>query len=161
MAKLAVGFYKPRVPDDKAGTKPIPAPVLLLQNSAGNLVDVRQFKGKVVFVNFWAVWCPPCLAELPSVDNLHSRFKNDPNIVFIMVDIDNNLPRASKMLAGRGYDLPVYATPTNKPAGQFSPESIPTTLVIDKEGNLAFNERHTANYNDDKFAAFLEQLTKK
>ena len=156
-AKLMVGFYKPHIPENKLG----PAPVLVLQNSKGNVVNIRQFKGKVVFVNFWAVWCPPCLAELPSVDNLHSKFKADTNIVFITVDIDNNLPRAAKMLEHRGYDLPVYGTPANKPVGQFAPDGIPTTLVIDKEGNLAFQESNTANYNDEKFAAFMERLAKK
>ncbi|MBS1502786.1 MAG: TlpA family protein disulfide reductase, partial [Bacteroidetes bacterium] len=124
----------------------------------GATTDISQLKGKVVFVNFWAVWCPPCLAELPSVDNLYRKLKNNPKIVFITVDVDNNLPRSSAMLQHRGYLLPVYGP--MKYAGDFWPDMIPTTFVINKKGEIAFKEMNRAKYDDDKFVQFMNDLSK-
>ncbi|HVS94129.1 MAG TPA: TlpA disulfide reductase family protein [Mucilaginibacter sp.] len=158
MAFLLVGFYKPHVPAAKSGETLPPGPALHVQDITGNLTDLSQLKGKVVFVNFWAVWCPPCLAELPSVDKLYRKLKDDPNIVFITVDVDNNLPRSSAMLQHRGYLLPVYGP--SKYAGDFWPDMIPTTFVINKKGEIAFKELNRAKYDDEKFVRFMTDLSK-
>lgn len=159
MALLSLGFFKPNVPD-AAREKLQPAPVLVVQNIQGQTTDLQQLRGKVVFVNFWAVWCPPCLAELPSVDKLYRKLKDNPDIIFITVDIDNNLPRSSAMLQHRGYALPVYGISKDAAPGQFWPDMIPTTFVIDKKGEMVFKEQNRADYNDDKFVRFMTGLSK-
>ncbi|HVW14106.1 MAG TPA: TlpA disulfide reductase family protein [Mucilaginibacter sp.] len=158
MAFLWAGFYKPHVPPVNPGHNLEPGPSLHVQNINGAATDISQLKGKVVFVNFWAVWCPPCLAELPSVDNLYRKLKDNPDIVFITVDVDNNLPRSSAMLQHRGYLLPVYG-PT-KYAGDFWPDMIPITFVINKKGEIAFKEQNRAKYDDEKFVQFMTDLSK-
>lgn len=158
MGLLMLGFYKPVIPT--ASQKLVPAPSILLHSADGNIIDLQQQKGKVVFLNFWAVWCPPCLAELPTINKLYARTKNNPNILFLMVDVDNNLPRAAKMLAGRGYQLPGYGgSPASLPAPYFE-QVIPTTIVINKKGFIVFNHVNSADYNDDKFVAYLLDLAK-
>jgi thiol-disulfide isomerase/thioredoxin len=123
----------------------------------GKVVDLESLKGKVVFLNFWATWCPPCQAEMPSINRLHAQFKDDPNFVFIMVDADSDLAKAQKFLDKKKYNLPVYEVASTIPEQLFK-GSLPTTIVFDKKGRISFNEEGAANYSNKKFVAFMEQL---
>ncbi len=63
---------------------------LNLVNSKGEKVNMEQFRGKVIFLNFWATWCPPCIAEMPGINNLYQEVKND-NVEFIMLSVRSRL----------------------------------------------------------------------
>jgi thiol-disulfide isomerase/thioredoxin len=128
-------------------------------NSKGEILDGNSLKGKVVFVNIWATWCPPCIAEMPSVKKLYDNFKDNPNIIFLLVDADNNLARSEKFMKRKKLDLPVYAAPQGFPEEWFG-GSLPTTLVLDKKGNIVFNHKGMANYNDALFKNSIEELMK-
>ena len=62
---MSLGFYSPKIPVIKAGEKLMPAPAMIVQTIDGKTIDLQQQKGKVVFINFWATWCPTCRAEMP------------------------------------------------------------------------------------------------
>lgn len=124
---------------------------------AGRLVDLESLKGKVIFLNFWATWCPPCQAEMPSINKLYSQFKNDPKVVFLLVDADSDIPKAQKFLDKKKYDLPVYQVASSIPEQLFK-GSLPTTIVFDKKGRISFNEEGAANYANQKFVDFILQL---
>jgi thiol-disulfide isomerase/thioredoxin len=126
-------------------------------DNQGKIVDLESLKGKVIFLNFWATWCPPCQAEMPAINKLYNRFKSDPNVVFIMVDADSNLPKAQKFLDKKKYSFPVYQVASNIPE-QLYKGSLPTTIVFDKKGRISFNEEGAANYANKKFVSFIEQL---
>jgi thiol-disulfide isomerase/thioredoxin len=160
MGLMAIGFYNPQIPVIKPGEKLMPAPAIVMQNTQGTITSLDQHRGKVVFINFWATWCPPCLAELPSVNNLYLRVKNNPNIVFMTVDVDNNLPKSSQFLKDRGYQLPVYSANLNGLPTDFYSGTIPTTVVINKRGLVVFNHANKASYDDPKFADFITKLSK-
>jgi thiol-disulfide isomerase/thioredoxin len=160
MGFMLVGFFKPTIPQVKPGEQLPQAPAMIVQSIDGKTIDLQQQKGKVVFINFWATWCPPCLAEMPSVNDLYLKVKNNPNIVFLSVDVDNKLSRSSQFMQKNGYQLPVYGGRLDGlPRNLFS-GTIPTTLVIDKKGNVVFNEVNRANYNDEKFADYIIGLSK-
>jgi|ERR1700744_2594999 len=159
MGLLAVGFYNPHIPQLKPGEKLQPAPALVVQTVDGKVLDLQQQKGKVVFINFWATWCPPCLAELPSVNDLYLKVKDNPNIVFLSIDADNNLPKSSLFLKNKGYLFPVYSGNLTLPPTFYS-GSIPTTLVINKKGEVVFNHIDKANYADEKFVQYLADLSR-
>ena len=159
MGLLAVGFYNPHIPQLKPGEKLQPAPALVVQTVDGKVLDLQQQKGKVVFINFWATWCPPCLAELPSVNDLYLKVKDNPNIVFLSIDADNNLPKSSLFLKNKGYLFPVYSGNLTLPPTFYS-GSIPTTLVINKKGEVVFNHIDKANCADEKFVQYLADLSR-
>lgn len=123
----------------------------------GKVVDLASLKGKVVFLNFWATWCPPCLAEMPSINKLHAQFKDDPDFVFLLIDADSELVKAQQFMTKKKYDIPVYETASNIPKQLFK-GSLPTTIVFDKQGRIAFNEEGAANYAHKKFVEFMLQL---
>jgi thiol-disulfide isomerase/thioredoxin len=157
---MAVGAFKPD-PDDYARDHKTPAtlPDYTYQDTSGNSISISGLKNKVVFVNYWATWCPPCLAEMPSVNKLYAKFKNNPNIVFIMVDTDNNLPKSRAYFQSNHYNLPLY-TSVSKFPDTLLDGTIPTTLIFGKNGKLKYKHSGAADYNSDKFNEFLEKETK-
>ena len=160
MGLMLVGFFKPNIQQVKPGEKLPPAPAMVVQTIDGKTIDLQQQKGKVVFINFWATWCPPCLAEMPSVNDLYLKVKDNPDIVFLSVDVDNKLSRSSQFMQKNGYQIPVYGGRLDGLARNLYSGTIPTTLVIDKKGDVVFNEVNRANYNDQKFADYIIGLSK-
>ncbi|MDB5145675.1 MAG: TlpA family protein disulfide reductase [Mucilaginibacter sp.] len=160
MGLMLVGFFRPPIPGVKPGEKLPQAPAMVVQNSDGKVIDLQQQKGKVVFINFWAAWCPPCLAELPLINDLYLKVKDNSNIIFLAVDVDNNLSRSSQLLQKNGYRFSAYGGKLNGLPSQFYSGIIPTTLVIDKKGFVVFNHVDRANYADEKFAEYIIGLSK-
>ncbi|MGJ8592944.1 MAG: TlpA family protein disulfide reductase [Aquaticitalea sp.] len=128
---------------------------LQLRDEQGNIVSMESLKGKVIFLNFWATWCPPCVAEMPSIDTLHETMGDD--VAFVMLSMDNDFQRAIDFKKRKGYDLPIYAPASNLPV-MFQSSSLPTTYVIDANGNLAMTHKGMADYSDPKFKEFLNSL---
>jgi len=154
---MSVGFFKPDIPQLKPDSQYQLAPAVQLRTPDGQLISLEDEKGKVVFINFWATWCPPCLAELPTIDALYEKEKNNPRVVFVTVDIDGDLPKSTKFLQLKDYTFPVYAAIG---AGKLYNEGIPTTLVINKKGYIVFSHFKHANYNSDQFEKFLDDVAK-
>lgn len=145
---------------DMAGSAPaIAAPSVTFSTSAGETIDIAKSKGKVVFVNFWATWCPPCIAEMPSINALRNKFKDNKDMVFVMADVDNKLKRSEAFMKKNKYDLPVYEPVTAIPEQIFR-GSIPTTLIVDKNGNIVFLHEGMADYNSKAMQSFLTKLLK-
>lgn len=136
----------------------VPAKILL-RTATDSLFSTEQLKGKVLIINFWATWCPPCRAEMPSINELYHHYKNNPRVMVLAVDADGKLPAAQSFMTNNGYDLPVYAL-----AGQLSPnldfETIPTTLILDGKGYVAARHEGAANYASKGFYAFIDELVK-
>ncbi len=125
-------------------------------NSKGEKVNLEEFRGKVVFLNFWATWCPPCIAEMPGINNLYEEMKNE-NIEFIMLSFDREFEKAKHFREKKGYDFEIY-----RPAGPvpavYSSNSLPTTYVIDAKGNLALTHLGMGNFDTTEFKDFLKEL---
>jgi len=152
---MGVGFYKPDIPAITANGKYKPIPRVQLQDINNNIINLEDEKGKVVFINFWATWCPPCLAELPYINSLYGKLKNNPNVVFVTVDIDADLPKSTQFLQRRDYNFPVYFAIG---AHELYNDGIPTTLVLNKKGQIVFSHFGRANYDSDQFKAFIDKL---
>ncbi len=130
---------------------------LTLVNSQGERVDMRDFKGKVIFLNFWATWCPPCLAEMPGINKLYNDVKEE-DIVFLMVSLDKDFEKARKFKARKDFSFEVYRLAGSLPAQYHSP-SIPTTFVISSEGKIVLKHTGMAHYDTERFRQFLSDNT--
>ena len=130
---------------------------LHFKDQKGNIVTLKQLKGKVVFLNFWATWCLPCLAEMPSINKLHRKYKDNKDVVFIMLDADSNFEKADAYMKRKKYTMPVYQMASNLPKQIFA-GSLPTTVVFDKEGRLSFKHEGFAKYNSKTFIDFIDKL---
>ncbi|MGK9118276.1 TlpA family protein disulfide reductase [Olivibacter jilunii] len=123
----------------------------------GKTVTLRSLKGKVVFINFWATWCPPCIHEMPSINELRKTFKDNTEIEFLMVDVDNKIDESSAFMKDNGYDLPVYTPASNIPSDYLA-GAIPTTVILDKKGEMAGRMEGGRDYTDPEIAKALNEL---
>lgn len=123
----------------------------------GNVVNTLSLRGKVVFINFWASWCPPCRAEFPSIETLYTQFKNNPEIFFLTINEDNDPAAGKAYLEKEKISVPMYQSNGNVPAAIFS-GSLPTTIVLDKKGKVRYHHTGFANYASDKFLKQIEEL---
>lgn len=123
----------------------------------GKPVSLSEFKGKPVFMNFWATWCPPCVAEMPNIHNLYKKIDPD-KIAFVMVSLDNDPKTAAKFMEQKGYTFPVYMISGSRPQ-VYSSQTIPTTYIISASGKIAAKRQGLASYDTDEFREFLTGLT--
>jgi thiol-disulfide isomerase/thioredoxin len=127
-----------------------------LRDLNGNKLNFKNVKGKVVFVNLWATWCPPCIAEFQAIQDLYNDYKND--VVFLLVS--NESPTViKKFLDTKGYNIQIFNPLTNYP-NDFNPRSIPRTYIIDKDGYIVVDKKGAANWNSDKVRNQLDKLLK-
>lgn len=130
---------------------------IAFKDEEGKTVSLDALKGKVVFINFWATWCPPCIREMPSIDELKDSFKESDDIVFLMVDVDNKMEKSSAFMKENDYDLPVYVPASNIPS-DFLRGAIPTTVIIDKKGEMVARMEGGRNYRDPQIIKALKEL---
>lgn len=129
---------------------------LKLINSKGEKVTLEQYRGKVIFINIWATWCPPCIAEMPSINAMYNDIDKD-KVEVLMISFDQKFEKAIQFKEKKNFDFEVYQVDGRIPQ-MYSTQSIPTTFIIDSKGNLAFTHMGMADYNREDFKAFLKSL---
>ena len=124
----------------------------------GNVLDVKDLKGKTIFLNLWATWCGPCRMEMPSIQNLYNQVDKE-KIMFIMLSIDrqSDIEKIRSYIKDKEYTFPVY-TPASLLPNQLQVGMIPSTFVVDSTGHIVASEKGAANYDTPEFKAFLEKL---
>ncbi|TDQ19432.1 thiol-disulfide isomerase/thioredoxin [Algoriphagus boseongensis] len=150
---LATGLIKPKleIPDltnqqfDYRGQ---------FKDMDGNLVDLQDYRGKVVFINIWASWCGPCRAEMPHISELYKKVKNQPDLEFLLIGTDNDFQKSKNFIEGKNWAFPVVHASFGLNRSLQS-ESIPTTLVVGKNGKIIFYQEGMSNFNTDEFENFL------
>lgn len=124
-----------------------------------NEINFKESEGKVIFLNLWATWCPPCVGEMPEIQKLYDKFKNNENIRFYMVTSDS-VDKMKAFVEKRGYSFPVYKYKSETPF-PFKVRSIPTTFVISKSGEIVIKETGAANWGGDKMIEIINELLNK
>ena len=114
-----------------------------LKSDANTTLNFEATKGKVMFINFWATWCPPCIAEMPSLQALYNDYNNDVEFLFITSD-----------------DFAVYNTLSQVPT-ELSTTTIPRTFIINKRGEIVVDESGAIDWNSEKVRSQLDQLLSK
>lgn len=103
----------------------------------GSQASLEDYKGKVVMVNFWATWCPPCIHEMPAFNRLQHTFVDEPfQIIAINAGETQETVIAFLEAFETQLDFPIWLDPEWKGFGEFGLRGLPTTLIFDKEGHL-------------------------
>ena len=117
--------------------QPQPAPGAEFRNAGGKRLTLADFRGRVVLLNIWATWCGPCRAEMPSLDRLQALHQSDGLAVLaVSVDGGGAAPVRRFFQQSGIRNLSLYLDANNATARAFGARSIPTTLLIDRDGNL-------------------------
>ena len=141
--------------DDASGKRQV-APAWQLKDLDGNTVKLSDFKGKVVILDFWATWCPPCRKEIPGFIALQKKYA-DKGVTVVGVSLDEGGAAAVKSFAKQnGMNYPVVLGDQNIAMAYGGIQSIPTTFVIDKDGNVA--AVHEGYSEPSEFEADLKKL---
>lgn len=113
-----------------------PAPDISLMDMQGNQVSLSQFKGKVVILNFWATWCPPCREEMPSMEKLHRDF-GEKGLVILAVNVEENGRQAVEaFLKKTPYTFPILFDGDKTAQNTYGVFRFPESFIIDRNGNV-------------------------
>ncbi|HTO15271.1 MAG TPA: TlpA disulfide reductase family protein [Edaphocola sp.] len=125
-----------------------------LMTLEGSPINLSQSKEKVVLINLWATWCPPCVAEMPSLQKLYDEYKDRISFYFI----SNEKPeQIQKFIDKKGYTFPVYIPISNYPI-DFDGNKLPTTYVISKKGKIIIEETGAHDWFSKSLQKKIENL---
>jgi thiol-disulfide isomerase/thioredoxin len=127
-----------------------------LKDLEGNNYNLKEAKGKVILVNMWATWCPPCIAEMPSIQALYTDYGD--KIEFVLVSNETQ-DVVTSFLKKKNYSFKAYSSLTAPPA-TFNVKSIPRTFLLNKEGQIIIDESGAANWNSKKVRETIDELLK-
>lgn len=121
----------------------------------GKYIYGSTFRGRVLFLNFWATWCTPCVAEMPSIERLLTRL-TDTTIAFACVTKESS-EVTHAFLRQRSISLPVYCG-TGPRSAFFDTSSLPATFVVSSDGTICFRHEGAARWDSDEMVVFLREL---
>jgi thiol-disulfide isomerase/thioredoxin len=125
-----------------------------VKSSEGTIIDPESLKGEVVFLNFWGTYCPPCIAEMPEIQNIYNDYGD--RVRFVLVSAEPH-EKVQNFLASREYDLPSYYGGRNMPEA-FSIRSVPTTFVISRDGKIVMKKVGAADWDSKTMKRVFDQL---
>jgi len=135
------------------------APLLEIRDeTAARNLTLNDLKNKVVFVNFWASWCPPCKEEMPSVESLFKDMRGNGKFQMITILYKDPYQNGTAYMKQNGYTFPVYSDNTGTAARKFGVTGVPETYVIDKKGTLRKRVIGPAEWNSPDVKDFLNAL---
>jgi len=124
---------------------------------SGEPQSLSALKGKVVFLNFWATWCGPCRDEMPSMEVLYKRFK-DEGLEILAVNCQENQEDVLAFMSNYGLTFPALLDEDGRVNGAYGIQAIPTTFLIDREGRIILRLVGSINWDTEKIHAAIESL---
>lgn len=134
-----------------------PAPDFTLASASGKNIKLSELRGEVVMVNFWASWCGPCREELPLLDELYQQYR-DYGFTLLGVNVDENRAAADKLLEQIPVSFPVLYDPASAVSELYQVDAMPSTILIDRDGNLRHLHRGYKPGYEDKYDAEIKAL---
>jgi thiol-disulfide isomerase/thioredoxin len=134
-----------------------PAPQIELKDVDGKPVKLSALRGRVVLVNFWATWCPPCRKEIPSLTRLQKLFKPE-QLMVLAVNIGEDEETVFGFVPDPGFTL--LLDPTSATLPRWQVRGLPATFVVDKEGRIALKAVGGRDFDDPAIVAQLRALMK-
>jgi thiol-disulfide isomerase/thioredoxin len=127
----------------------------------GRPVSLASFRGKPVFLNIWATWCPPCVAEMPSIEALAGKAQL-AGVQFACVSVEGTeeTERVRKFAAERKMSVPIYVTDAPPPPA-FRSEGIPATYILNADGEVVASQIGASKWDDPRVVELLETLARK
>ena len=123
----------------------------------GSSTSLRAQRGKIVLLNFWATWCPPCQAEMPAIEALWTKTK-DKAFTVMGISVGEAPGTVKEYIAQKGYSYPIFVDPSGAIGTLFGARSIPTTYLVDKSGKAIAGKVGGASYDSADALALFAKL---
>jgi thiol-disulfide isomerase/thioredoxin len=123
---------------------------------AGQTFSLGDLRGKVVVINLWATWCPPCRAEMPFLQGLWEKFENNDLVQVLCISKETLAEVSADPLAG-SLRMPLYVFSSPVPP-ELDVEGLPTTYIFDKAGRVVFGHTGMAKWDEPEMVTYLEAL---
>ena len=161
VAALAAGCSKEKAAaPSKAPVEKSQAPEISVVSLDNQQLTLASLKGKVVLLNFWATWCPPCREEIPSMMKLNKLMAGKP-LQMVCVSVDEGGKQAvTEFFKNSGFSLPAYTDPSGQASKTYGITGVPETFVIDKNGMIVKKVIGGLDWNSPEVITFLEGLMK-
>jgi thiol-disulfide isomerase/thioredoxin len=134
-----------------------PALDFTLSDSRGADVSLSQFKGKIVYLDFWASWCSPCLDSFPWMDRMQKKYRNR-NVVFLAINLDKKRKDAEKFLSNNPVSFAIAFDSDGKSAKAYQLEGMPSAVIVDKSGEIRHTHIGFNLKNAKVYEAHIQQL---
>lgn len=118
------------------------------------IIKFSNFKGKVILINFWATWCPPCIAEFPDLQSLYDSYNS--KVVFLFVAQDQP-KKVENFMKKKGYSMPIYYS-KSAPPELLNASALPSTYLISPSGEIVMQKTGSANWNSKKVHVTIDAL---
>lgn len=135
------------------------APDFALPTLTGEEIRLSDLRPKVVVVNFWATWCPPCIEETPSLRRF-SEILKDEGVIVVGVSVDEDLDALRKFVAEYELSFPVARDPKRAVAARYGTFKFPETYIIDRSGKIAEKIVSAVNWEDPRMVEFVRGLAR-
>lgn len=128
--------------DDSKDSESVKAPNFTLIDQYGKIQDLKYYKGKTIFLNFWATWCPPCREEMPNIEEIYKEYGENEGEVIILgiaapdIGSEGSTEDIIKFLEDNNYTFPVLLDTGGKIMNNYNINALPTTFIIDKDGDI-------------------------
>lgn len=136
----------------------IEPPQFELENMKGDIISLNDYKGKVLFLNFWASWCGPCVHEMPSIERLKKHYENDEDVEILLVNLGEDRETVENFLNEGSYTVETLLDKDNMVGTSYGVRSIPTTIIFNKDGMVVASKTGAHEWDRDGVKAILDSL---
>jgi peroxiredoxin len=135
------------------------APDFTLRTMEGPNVRLKEQRGRVVMVNFWATWCGPCRQEMPHLERLHRKYKST-GLVLLGVNVDDDARKAAELAAKLGVSFPMLYDTDKAVSKLYDLATMPSTVLIDRDGTVRFVHRGYFSGYEENYERQIRELLK-
>jgi peroxiredoxin len=133
------------------------APEFELKDPAGKQLRLNELRGKVVFLNFWATWCPPCIEEMPAMEKLHHKLEED-GLVILAINFQEGPERVKEFFAENNFTFKTLLDHDGKVAELYQAWALPVSVIINKRGEIAARAMGIKDWSSDEALEFFRKL---
>jgi peroxiredoxin len=135
-----------------------PAPDFSLPDLNGTVHSLSALRGRVVFLNLWTTWCPPCRMEMPAMERLYRRFRDRDFVILAVSEDEEGASAVAPFVAELGITFPVLLDPEGRLSTRYGVTGYPETFIIDRNGHVVEHVIGPAEWNSEEMLAYFEAL---
>jgi peroxiredoxin len=148
----------PPIQVEPPGQRNVVAPEFALADLSGNRVRLSDHRGRVVLLNFWATWCPPCRAEMPSMERLYQAYRDRRFAILAISGDRGGKAVVESFVQERGVTFPILLDPANEVFAQYGVRGLPSSFLLDRQGKIVSAEAGARDWNSKAARQVVEAL---